>query len=427
MSRRHRHPNQVEAGTIGYLALVALFAVSVGVYLAMKLWLLRDGMYSPLLVTYSALLAGYTVSRAIVGHRYRSQAPTLAELPSVAVIVPVKNEGLMIGVTLRHLFATTYPVSLYEVIAIDDGSDDETSAILSLARRQYPRLRVITMEKNVGKRRAMAAGIGASSSEIVVVIDSDTVIEPGGVTKLVANFGDLSVAAVSGNTRIRNETVNLLTQVQALIYEISFRIHKSAESAFRTVTCCPGCFSAYRRSAIEPILEEWTSQRFMGEHTIFGDDRALTMMMLKHRWRVVYEPTAFAHTEVPEEFRGYLRQQLRWKKSWIQQGVRGAAFMWRRHPLSSLWFYTGLLISLIGTHIVISVLIIGTVIDGVFPVRFVVGGAALGLAMVTYLSIQRRDLRRVTAAVCYPFLAIVLALQMPFAIARLADARWGTR
>jgi hyaluronan synthase len=416
--------SEIEATSVG---LVVLFAVSALVYLVMKLWLLRDHIHSPLLAGYSSLLAGYTVSRAIVGHRYRSRAPGLVELPSVAVIVPVKNEGLMIGVTLRQLFATTYPAALYEVVAVDDGSDDETTAILALAQREYPKLRVITMARNVGKRKAMTAGIEATKSDIIVVIDSDTVIAPDGVSRLVANFGDLSVAAVSGNTRIRNERTNMLTQVQALIYEISFRIHKSAESAFGTVTCCPGCFSAYRRSAIEPVMTAWTHQRFMGEHTIFGDDRALTMMMLREGWRVVYEPEAIAHTEVPERAKGYLRQQLRWKKSWIQQGLRGSAFMWRRHPLAALWFYTGLLVSLIGTHIVINVLLIGTLLHGTFPMRFVLGSAALGIAMTTYLSLQRGDTRRVTAAFAYPFVAIVLTLQMPFAIAKLADAKWGTR
>jgi hyaluronan synthase len=350
-----------------------------------------------------------------------------SKLPSVAFIVPVKNEGLMIGVTIRRLFEAQYPDELFEVVVVNDGSDDETTTVLQLAQRGYPNLKIITLPKNVGKRHAMAAGIKETTSDVIVVIDSDTLVDKNSVRLLVRSFADPSVAAVSGLTNILNEDASMLTRVQALIYEISFRIHKSAESALGSVTCCPGCFSAYRRERILPLLDEWSTQTFLGRETIFGDDRALTMLLLREGWKVYFDPEAIAHTEAPEKIRGYLRQQLRWKKSWIQQGLRACRFMWRRPPLAAAWFYIGFGLSLIGPHIILRAFLIGPIMHNAFPWRLLLGTFAIGLGFSAYLSLKSRNINRMKACFVYPLVALLLTLQMPFTIARLSDAKWGTR
>ena len=409
------------------LAAAATMAAAVVVYMFLKWLLIQDAERSPLLAIYGTVVTAYLVSRTLAGHRYRLSSLDTAVLPSVAFIVPVKNEGLMIGVTIRGLFEAQYPDDRFEVVVVNDGSDDETATVLRIAKRAHPHLKVIDLPKNVGKRHAMAAGIRATTSDVVVVIDSDTLVEPNAVSLLVRSFADPSVAAVSGLTNILNEDVSVLTRVQALIYEISFKIHKSAEALFGSVTCCPGCFSAYRRECIAPLLDEWSTQTFLGRETIFGDDRALTMLLLREGWNVRFDADAVAHTEAPERFRGYLRQQLRWKKSWIQQGLRACRFMWRRPLLSALWFYTGFALSFVGPHVLLRAFIIGPVFHHSFPWRLLLGTWAIGAGFAAYLSLRRGDTKRLKAIWAYPLVAILLTLQMPFAIARLADSKWGTR
>lgn len=415
---------------LGWPVAAAALALALAVYLGLKWLLLRDAIDSPFVAGYGGLVTFYLTTRWYVGHRRPISAAAIVadgDFPTLAVIVPVKNEGLLIGMTVQRLFGAGYPADRFEVVVVDDGSTDDTSMVLRLAQESYPRLKVITLPENLGKRRAMAAGVRSTQSVVVVVIDSDTLIDNGSLNRLVAVFHDPKIAGVAGRTEILNEDVSWLTQVQALVYEVSFRIHKSAEAAMWSVTCCPGCFSAYRRDAIEPLMDEWVAQEFLGEHTIFGDDRSLTMLLLRAGHQVTYEPAAKARTEVPERVRGYLRQQLRWKKSWIQQGLRGCRFMWRRRPLAAFWFYSGFVLSLVGPHVLIRTFVIAPVFDGVFPWRFVAGSAAVGLGLGAYLSLQRGDLKRLKSILVYPLVGIVLTLQMPFAIARLADARWGTR
>ena len=70
----------------------------------------------------------------------------------------------------------------------------------------------------------------------------------------------------------------------------------------RAVTCCSGCFSAYRREAILPHLDWWEHQTFLGKPSTFGDDRSLTNCVLR-TWKVRYEARAVSHTLVPAGFR----------------------------------------------------------------------------------------------------------------------------
>jgi hyaluronan synthase len=411
---------------VSFLAVVTIVAAFV-VFVFLKWLLIQDADRSPFLAVYGSVVTAFLVSRALAGHHHRTPALREAVLPSVAFIVPVKNEGLMIGVTIRGLFEANYPDDRFEVVVVNDGSDDETATVLRIAQRAHPRLKVIELPTNVGKRHAMAAGIRATESEIVVVIDSDTLVEPNAVSLLVRSFADTKVAAVSGLTNILNEDANILTRVQGLIYEISFLIHKSAEALLGSVTCCPGCFSAYRRECIAPLLDEWSTQTFLGRETIFGDDRALTMLLLRDGWDVRFDAQAVAHTEAPEKLRGYLRQQLRWKKSWIQQGLRACKFMWRRPLVAALWFYTGFALSFLGPHVLLRAFIIGPVYHHAIPWRLALGSWAIGAGFAAYLSLRRGDTKRLKAIWAYPLIGVLLTLQMPFAIARLADSTWGTR
>jgi hyaluronan synthase len=409
------------------LAAIATLLVSFAAFGFLKWLLVQDAEHSPFLAIYGAIVTGFLFSRAVAGHIYKLPVLEALDLPSVAFIVPVKNEGLMIGVTIRGLFEANYPNDRFEVVVVNDGSDDETATVLRIAQRAHPHLRIIELPENVGKRHAMAAGIRATTSDVVVVIDSDTLVEPNAVSLLVRAFADPKVAAVSGLTNILNEDVSLLTRVQALIYEVSFRIHKQAEALFDSVTCCPGCFSAYRRDRIAPLLDEWSTQTFLGRETIFGDDRALTMLLLREGWKVRFDPDAVAHTEAPEKLKGYLRQQLRWKKSWIQQGFRACRFMWRRPIMSALWFYVGFGLSFLGPHVLVRAFVIGPIFHHSFPWRLVLGTWAIGAAFAAYLSLRRGDTKRLRAALAYPLVALLLTVQFPFAIARLADSKWGTR
>lgn len=127
----------------------------------------------------------------------------------------------------------------------------------------------------------MAAGIRATKAEVIAFVDSDSVLERSSLRALVQDFKDPRVNAVAGHADVLNEDRSFLTRMQAVRYFVAFRVSKAAESVFGAVTCCSGCFSAYRRSAIMPGLSEWENQTFLGRAATFGDDRALTNLVLR--------------------------------------------------------------------------------------------------------------------------------------------------
>src|SRR6185503_6194363 len=108
-----------------------------------------------------------------------------------------------------------------------------------------------------------------------------------------------------------------------------------------SVTCCSGCCSAYRKSYVDPILDEWRTQKFLGAQCTYGDDRSLTNFLLRQGYRTIYAPEALSQTIVPDTWSKFLKQQLRWKKSWTRESLIAAMFMWKRHPLAAISFFLG--------------------------------------------------------------------------------------
>jgi hyaluronan synthase len=205
-------------------------------------------------------------------------------------------------------------------------------------KSKVKKIEVVNWVENRGKRHGMAEGVKRATHEIIIFIDSDSFIEPDAVRHLVKYFASPTVGAVSGHTDVYNRDTNLLTQMQALRYYIAFKIYKASESVFGSVTCCPGCCSAYRRSYISGIMDEWLTQTFLGSPCTFGDDRSLTNYVIR-KYDAVYSQDALAYTVVPDTLAVYIRQQFRWKKSWIRETFIASAFMWRRHPIAALSYY----------------------------------------------------------------------------------------
>jgi hyaluronan synthase len=259
--------------------------------------------------------------------------------PTVAFVIPCKNEERDIYNTIYQCYKVDYPSQKVEVIVINDGSTDNTLQILKNIQKKYPSLKIINWTKNRGKRQAMAAGFEEASAEIIIQLDSDSYIEPITFGELLAPFQNDAVAAVCASGEPKNANKNIITKMQAAYYFMSFRIFKAAESTYDTVFCCSGCCSAYRRNAVMPILSKWLAEKFLGLPVTWGDDRALTSWLLKTGKKTVFSSKAIAYTVVPENLKTLLKQQLRWKKSWIVNFFFTSKFIFKKQPFVSFFYY----------------------------------------------------------------------------------------
>src|SRR4051795_123372 len=404
------------------LAIVA----AVVVYKAAFISALLD---DPFFAAYGLTVSGYLVSRFVLSLPYR--APRDAGLePRVAIIMPAFNEQDAIARSLRSLLAVDYPEAKLEIVAIDDGSTDGTLAELrAVAAEAAGRVHVIAFPENRGKRAAMAAGIRATDAEIVAFVDSDSVLEPDALRKLIQAFADPRVGAVCGHADVLNVHDTWLTKMQAVRYYVAFRVCKAAESIFGAVTCCSGCFSAYRRVAIMPRLAWWEDQRFLGRPSTFGDDRSLTNCVLRD-WRVVYHSEAVSHTIVPESFRQFMKQQTRWKRSWTRESLLVAGFMWRKHPVAALAVYVGMVLPLLAPVSALRAIAFHPLFAGhTAPFVYLVGVYSMALVYSLYYAIRRRDYSALWLfGVAFVFFYLAFLIwQTYYAILTARRSSWGTR
>ena len=385
--------------------------------------------HDPFFTAYGVVVSGYIVSRFAFSLFYRSSGDHGLE-PHVAVIMPAFNEEDAIGRSLRSLLDLDYPEAKLELVAVDDGSTDGTLAEMRrVAEQADGRVRVIDLGTNQGKRAAMAAGIRATDAEIIAFVDSDSVLEPDAMHRLMQGFHDPKVGAVCGHADVLNVRDSLLTRMQAVRYFVAFKVVKAAESVFKAVTCCSGCFSAYRREAILPHLEWWEHQTFLGKPSTFGDDRSLTNCVLRD-WRIVYESQAVSHTAVPEGFSQFLRQQTRWKRSWTRESLIVGTFIWRKHPLAALSTYVGIILPLLAPVAAVRALLWHPLIDGAgWPVVYLAGVYALAVVYGLYFALRRRQFDTLwVAGILFVFFYLAFLLwQTYYAILTSRSSAWGTR
>lgn len=382
----------------------------------------------PVLTAYGLVVCAYIISRFLLSLIYRS-APDRGVEPHVAIVMPSFNEEAAIARSLRSLLAVDYPAGKLEIVAVDDGSTDATLAEMRAVAAGDDRITVIPFPENRGKRAAMAAGIAATSAEIVAFVDSDSTLEPDALRRLVQGFADPKVGAVCGHADVANPRESWIARMQAVRYFVAFRVVKAAESVFGAVTCCSGCFSAYRREAIMPRLEWWSNQTFLGVPSTFGDDRSLTNCVLRD-WRVKYESRAVSHTIVPTGFRQFMRQQLRWKRSWTRESLIVSRFIWRKSPFASLAMYVGILLPLVAPIVAVRTVAWMPLVEGQgAPVIYLLGVYAMAIAYGLYYAARhpRYDTLWVFGvAFCFFYLAFLL-WQTYYAIVSVRTASWGTR
>jgi len=378
---------------------------------------------------YGLVVTTYILSRFALSLAYRAPMDVGLQ-PRVAVVMPAFNEEAAIASSLRSILAVDYPAELLQIVAVNDGSTDDTiGEMRRVAAESGGRIAVIDFPQNRGKRAAMAAGIRATDAEIIAFVDSDSELAFDAMAKLVQAFDDDRVGAVCGHAEVLNVKETWLTKMQAVRYFVAFKVFKAAESVFGAVTCCSGCFSAYRREAIMPRLDWWEGQTFLGRESTFGDDRSLTNCVLRD-WRVVYHADAVSHTAVPTTFKKFMRQQARWKRSWTRESLIVATFAWRKHPAAAIAVYVGMALPLLAPITALRATIFRPLVQGhAAPVIYLVGIYAIALVYSLYFALRKRQYDTLWIyGIAFVFFYLAFMLwQTYYAIFTSRTASWGTR
>ncbi|MBM4395270.1 MAG: glycosyltransferase family 2 protein [Deltaproteobacteria bacterium] len=355
-------------------------------------------------------------------------------LPAVTVLVPAYNEGACAGECVRSILASDYPADRLRVVAVDDGSRDDTLAHIRAAAASdgAGRALVVSLPRNGGKRGALHAAFARADTPVVVTVDSDTILPRDAIRALVTPIVlDPGVGGVAGRIEVLNRDANVLTRMLGVRYRIGFDFVRASQSRIRSVFVCPGALTAWRMDALRGGIDAWRDQRFLGATCHNGDDHALTNLALSRGYATIYQGNAVARTKVPEGYRGLSLMYLRWARSNVRESLRWMAMVPRLARRARNWpAIADGLATFVQIPLRLYLLLFGYGLLLVHPSLFLRSVAAALVFSVVHVAVYLRSERSLDAAytVLYAvFSLLTLQWVYPWAAVTVRRARWLTR
>ncbi len=275
----------------------------------------------------------YFAWQILLAAQYRPfTVPDEKDLPSCAIIVPAFNEGQQIALTLQSILKSHYPPEKLEIICVNDGSSDDTWYWMQkTAEESKGRITALNLPRNAGKRNALYKGFSMASSEILITIDSDSIVTPETIRQIAAPFAaDPTIGGVAGNIRVLNLQEGIIPKMLDVSFVFGFEFLRSAQSIVRSVLCMPGALSAYRRHAVMPHMNEWVNEKFLGKPANIGEDRAITNILMREGYGVVYQNSSVVYTKMPTDYRGLCKMLIRWGRSNVRENLNMMKFAFRK-------------------------------------------------------------------------------------------------
>jgi biofilm PGA synthesis N-glycosyltransferase PgaC len=300
-------------------------------------------------IFYYPLFMAYTwITGAIIYYWWRERGvqadaqalPTLSSCPPVSILIPCYNEADNVRETIEYALRQQYPD--FEIIAINDGSRDDTLVILEQLAQEYPVLRVVNLASNQGKATALRAGALLARSEFLVCIDGDALLDPTACAWMIRHFlENPAVAAVTGNPRIRTRST-LLGKIQVGEFSAIVGMIKRAQSVYGRIFTVSGVIAAFRRSALHRV-DYWSND-------MITEDIDISWKLQLDGALIRFEPRALCWVLMPETLKGLWRQRVRWAQGGAEVLLRyghrmlhgSARRMWPIYAeclISILWAY----------------------------------------------------------------------------------------
>lgn len=234
------------------------------------------------------------------------------EMPLVSILAPGKNEGRHIYKLVESLREQTY--QNFEIIIVDDGSDDATPIICNdLQRAGY-----ITkfFRLNLGGGKACAANFAAShaSGKYIIHLDADSSLDRDAIEKILIPFYfDRNIKGVGGCIKVRNAHESLCSTLQALEYLKTIMVGRMGSNMLGIYHIISGAFGAFETEAIREV-GCWD----IGP----GLDGDITQKLRKAGYKVWFANDAVCMTNVPTSWTKLFKQRKRWSKSLVRFRIR---------------------------------------------------------------------------------------------------------
>ena len=230
--------------------------------------------------------------------------------PFVSVVIAARNESASIGSCLRALQKQDYPTDLFEVIVVDDRSEDETADVLAHFQSDWKNMKVIKVDRvpeDVSpKKNALSKAIDHSSGEIILQTDADCIVPETWISGMVSCFEE-SVSMVTGVAPYFTGSGTLNSFIR---HEYLWNVTLSAGSiALGHGTHATGRNLGFRRQVFNSIGGYGSSKTVLS-----GDDTLLLHRIQKIRKKGVAtmpDKSTHVYTRAPEDLKSFVQQRIR--------------------------------------------------------------------------------------------------------------------
>ncbi|MGD8743455.1 MAG: poly-beta-1,6-N-acetyl-D-glucosamine synthase [Granulosicoccaceae bacterium] len=290
-------------------------------------FLLQFAYYYPLFMAYVWIIGAisYYVRWECRGDNCLENVPDIPGNPRASIIVPCHNEGENLRDTIEYLSKQDY--ANYDIIAVNDGSTDNTAELLEELKDTYPKLRVIHLATNQGKAMAMRVGMLFSSSEYLVCIDGDALLDRYATSWLMHHLtSGPRVGAVTGNPRVRNRST-LLGKIQVGEFSSIIGMIKRAQRIYGRVFTVSGVVAGFRRTALHQV-GYWSTD-------MVTEDIDISWKLQLNHWDIRFEPNALCWILMPETLKGLFNQRVRWSQGGTEVLLKyiNNMFSWRKRRM----------------------------------------------------------------------------------------------
>lgn len=287
------------------------WGVAISAYLS---WAVVYAYAYPLFMAYIWMVGGlmfffkWELGRPTAG----SVLNDLEDCPPVSILVPCHNEGDNLRETIEALNNQNYPD--FDIVAINDGSSDNTGKLLDELGAKYPRLRVVHLAGNQGKATALRMGALATPNEFLVCIDGDALLDKNATGWLVKHLVEGgNVGAVTGNPRVRTRST-LLGKIQVGEFSSIIGLIKRAQRIYGRVFTISGVVAGFRKSALLEV-DYWSTDAIT-------EDIDISWKLHLAGWDIRFEPNALCWILMPETLKGLWSQRLRWAQGGVEVFLR---------------------------------------------------------------------------------------------------------
>lgn len=260
---------------------------------------------------------------------------------NATVVIPVLNEDP------KLFLKSLQSITANEIIVVIDIN--ETNPEIKRIADGYAD--IVIESRYAGKRINLLQGISKAKNDIIISMDSDTILSTEAYHNMLIPFNNKLVGGVTSRQHIIHPERNLISKFCEWMENVRFSISMPAQSVFGSIGCLPGRAIAFRKSIIMKHRDHFINQKFLGKVCDSGDDRVITGYCLQDGYKTVFQNNAIVYTDCPVKWKGFIMQQLRWARSSQRETILSLKWLWRR-PYTLWVFVTDIMTPIMFTFVV---------------------------------------------------------------------------